>query len=68
MINKDKYYIKLEDNNWVHRSPLKCFINPILRFLQKNSKRKLLLGSKTEFDKNGIPRFKGYSFSWVLYK
>ena len=44
----------------MHRSPLKRIINPILRKMQFWSKDKWFIGSKSEFDENGIPHFKGY--------
>lgn len=34
-MNKDKYFVYNAGYNcWMHRTPLKCFINPILRFIQ----------------------------------
>ena len=60
-MNKDKYYVQDPDCGcWMHRSPLKRIINPILRKIQFWAKDKLVIGSKTEFDENGIPHFKGY--------
>ena len=60
-MNKDKYYVQdKECGCWMHRTPLKCFINPILRKIQFWSKDKWVIGSKTDFDENGVPHFKGY--------
>ena len=60
-MNKDKYYVQdPECGCWMHRTPLKCFLNPILRKIQFWTKDKCVIGSKTEFDENGIPHFKGY--------
>ena len=60
-MNKDKYYVHdKECGCWMHRTPLKCFINPILRKIQFWTKEPLVICSKTDFDENCIPHFKGY--------
>ena len=60
-MNRDKYYVQDTDCGcWMHRSTLKRIINPILRKIQFCAKDKLVIGSNTEFDENGIPHFKGY--------
>ena len=60
-MNRDKYYVQEPDCGcWMHRSPLKRIINPILRKIQFWTKVKWVIRSKSEFDENGIPHFKGY--------
>ena len=60
-MNKDKYYVQdKECGCWMHRTPLKCIVNPILRKMQFLTKEPLVICSKTDFDENGTPHFKGY--------
>ena len=60
-MNRDKYYVQdKECGCWMHRSPLKCIVNPILRKIQFWRKEPLVICSNTEFDENGVPHFKGY--------
>lgn len=67
MANKDKYYIKISDDHWLHRSPIKCLINPILRKLQFYTNNPYIIASKTLWE-DGTPHFNGYKFTRVLYR
>ena len=44
----------------MHRTSLKCIVNPILRKIQFWTKEPLVIYSKTDFDEKGVPHFKGY--------
>ena len=70
--NKDKYYIFDEKHNcWMHRTPLKCFINPILRKIQFWTDKPFVIYSNTEFfEMNFVktPHFIGYGFGRIKYK
>lgn len=60
-MNKDEYYVQdTECGCWMHRTPLKCFLNPILRKIQFLTKEPFVICSKTDFDEKGVPHFKGY--------
>ena len=60
-MNKDKYYVQdKECGCWMHRSPLKCIVNPILRKIQFWTKEPFVICSKTDFDEKGVPHFKCY--------
>lgn len=62
--SKDKFYIYIDDcSTWVHRTPLKVIVNPILRFLQFWTNEPWVIGSDTDFDKDDNPHFQGYC--WV---
>lgn len=62
--SKDKYYVQdKECGCWMHRSPLKCIINPLLRKIQFWTKEPLVICSNTDFDENGVPHFKGYGMT-----
>ena len=62
---KDKFYIKIEDS-WVHRTPLKVSINPILRLLQWFTDKPYVIASKTSW-KDGKPHYTGYTFTKVKF-
>ena len=60
-MNKDKYYVQdKECGCWMHKSPVKLLLNPILRKIQFWTKEPLVICSKTDFDENGAPHFRGY--------
>jgi hypothetical protein len=65
MHNKNKYYQKW-DHGWVHRSPVKLIVNPILRKLQWFTDKPFVIASDTEFV-DGKPEFLGYKFVRVPY-
>ena len=66
MINIDDYYIYVDSYKcYIHRTPLKVIVNPILRFLQFWTKRPFVIASDTEFDKNGKPHFLNYCFARI---
>lgn len=71
-VNKDKYYIFDEKHNcWMHRTPLKCFINPILRKIQFWTDKPFVIYSNTEFfEMNFVktPHFISYGFGRIKYK
>ena len=68
MSDKNRFYVKVDGNDmkWLHRTPLKVVVNPILRKLQFFTNRPFVIVSKTSF-KDGIPDFGGYVFKRVLY-
>ena len=60
-MNKDKYYVQDQECGcWMHKSPVKLLLNPILRKIQFWTKEPLVICSNTDFDENGVPHFKGY--------
>jgi len=63
---KDQYYVN-EDGHWMHKSPIKLWLNPKLRKLQWWDDRPWVIASKTEWI-DGVPHFKGYSFQKVQYR
>lgn len=65
MNSKNKYYVW--DGQWMHKSPVKLIVNPILRKLQFFTDRPYVIASETEFV-NSIPYFVKYKFCRVPYK
>lgn len=61
----NQYYI-LTPNGWIHSTPLKRVINPILRTIQFYTNKPYVIASMTEFE-NDIPKFGGYVFKRVWY-
>lgn len=60
-MNKDKYYVQDQECCcWMHKSPVKLLLNHILRKIQFWTKEPLVICSKTDFDENGAPHFRGY--------
>lgn len=57
------YYHKINGCE-VHRSPLKCIVNPVLRLLQFWRKDPYVIATKTEYIK-GYPNFVSYTFQRV---
>lgn len=71
---KDKYFVyDFEHKCWMHRTPLKCFVNPILRKLQFWTDKPFVIYSKVEWDNDIVskserkPRFVGYGFGRINY-
>ena len=63
--DKNKYYV-YENGIWMHRSPIKLAINPILRKIQFFTDKPFVIASETIFvDK--IPQFVGYKFCRIFY-
>ena len=62
--SKNKYYVF--DKQWMHKSPIKLLVNPILRRLQFFTDRPYVIGSETEFVE-GKPQFIKYKFVRVLF-
>lgn len=68
----DKYYI-FEDGIWTHKTPLKLFLNPILRKLQFWTKEPYVIASLTDWEEDAgevhdwIPVFIRYEFIPVRY-
>ena len=63
--NKDKYFVYDKVYNcWMHRTPLKCIVNPILRFLQFWTKKPFVIYSNCE-KSNGEWHFLGYGFGKI---
>ena len=61
----DKYYIE-EDGILKHKTPLKLFINPILRKLQFWTTRPYVFASITNYVE-GVPTFEKYQFMRIRY-
>ena len=61
----DRYYV-CEDGLWMHRSPLKLALNPVLRKLQFWTRKPWVIASRTEFG-TGRPHFTGYTLARVEY-
>jgi len=61
----NKYYI-FNDNYWNHKTPLKLFINPILRKIQFFTNKPFVITSLTEFI-NDTPNFLKYKLMRVKY-
>lgn len=67
MINKDKYFVyDSEHKCWTHRTPLKCFVNPILRFIQFYTDAPFVIYSECE-ENNGKWHFIKYGFGKIKY-
>lgn len=60
------YYFHRKYKIWMHRTPLKLVINPILRFIQFWTMKPYVISSITKFD-NDKPHFIKYGFSRVEY-
>ena len=66
IMNKDKYFVyDSEHKCWMHRTPLKRFVNPILRFIQFYTDAPFVIYSECEkndekwhFIKYGFGRIK----------
>jgi len=67
MNNKDKYFVyDSEHKCWMLRTPLKCFVNQILRFIQFYTDAPFVIYSKCE-ENNGKWHFKKYGFGRIKY-
>ena len=71
MKSKDDYFAyNFEHDCWMHKTPLKCLVNPILRFIQFWTDRPFVIYSNVEFiemDFVRTPHFLGYGFGKVKY-
>lgn len=66
-MNKDKYFVyNSEYDCWMHRTPLKCIINPILRFIQFWTDEPYVIYSKCKMI-NEKWHFEGYGFGRIHY-
>lgn len=65
MNSKNQYYVK-QDGIWMHKSPVKLLINPILRRIQFFTNRPYVIASDTEFVDH-VPQFIKYVFTRVAY-
>ena len=72
MKSKDDYFVyNFEHDCWMHKTPLKCLVNPILRFVQFWTDEPFVIYSKCE-KINGEKEkckwhFEGYGFGKVKY-
>ena len=64
-MNKQKYFV-FEHNCWMHKTPLKLLVNPILRFIQFYTKSPWVIASKCNFEQSR-PIFIKYIFQRVRY-
>ena len=66
-MNKDKYFVYSKKyDTWMHRTPLKLIVNPILRKLQFWTNCPYVICSETIFV-DGKPHFLNYSFGKMLF-
>ena len=64
---KDDYFIyNKEYDCWTHRTPLKCIINPILRFIQFYTNKPFVIYSECE-EIDGKWHFIKYGFGRIEY-
>lgn len=64
---KDDYFIyNKEYDCWMHRTPLKCIINPILRFIQFYTNKPFVIYSECE-EVDGKWHFIKYGFGRIEY-
>jgi len=61
----NKYFV-YKQGQWFHRTPLKVFLNPILRFIQFWTDTPYVIASVVEF-KEVSPVFLNYEFKRVKY-
>lgn len=67
MGNKDKYFVyNTEYDCWMHKTPLKCIINPILRFIQFWTDKPFVIYSNCE-KISGKQHFINYGFGRIKY-
>lgn len=65
--NKDKYFVyNSKYDCWMHKTPLKCFVNPILRFIQFYTDKPFVIYSECEKN-NEKWHFIKYGFGRVKY-
>lgn len=65
MHNKDKYFVYDETyKTWLHRTPLKCILNPILRKVQFWTDHPYVIYSDVEI-KDNVPHFLGYGIAKI---
>jgi len=65
MFNKDKYFVYDEFyKTWIHRTPLKCILNPILRKVQFWTDHPYVIYSDVEIEDN-VPHFLGYGIGKI---
>lgn len=64
---KDDYFVYNEEYDcWMHRTPLKCVINPILRFIQFWTNKPFVIYSECE-KIDGKQHFIKYGFGRIEY-
>ncbi len=63
--NISDYYV-YEDGNWMHKTPIKLFINPILRKIQFFTNKPYVIASLTMFV-GDVPCFIKYQIHRVEY-
>ena len=61
------YYFHKLYRIWMHRTPLKRLVNPVLRRIQFWTMKPYVIASNTVFDTEGKPHFRGYSICRVEY-
>lgn len=63
---KSQYFIK-NKNSWIHVTPLKKIINPILRKIQFWTNSPVVIASECDM-RNDVPIFKYYKLCRVKYR
>lgn len=67
MKSKDEYFVyNSEYDCWMHRTPLKCFVNPILRAIQFWTDKPYVIYSNCEKIEEKW-HFKKYGFGRIKY-
>ena len=64
----DKYFVYSENVCTMHRTPLKCIINPLLRILQFWDDKPYVIASNCKKLSNNKITFISYAFMKVWYK
>lgn len=64
---KDYFVYDEEYKEWRHKTPLKCFINPILRKIQFWTDKPFVIASICDVSENNKPVFLKYTIKRVKY-
>ncbi len=62
---KDKYFFTV-NGKLIHKSPIKVWLNPILRRIQFYTNKPYVITSITEWKQDGTPTFVKYAIRQVL--
>jgi hypothetical protein len=65
---KPNSWFEYTDGGWIHSTPLKRTVNPLLRYIQFWTDRPLVIASYVDFDGENIPNFKKYVLKRVKYE
>jgi hypothetical protein len=65
---KPNSWFEYTDGGWIHSTPLKRTVNPLLRYIQFWTNRPLVIASHVDFDEKNTPNFKKYILRRVKYE